>query len=376
MRTLYSRPIAPARGRTAYDVKSRLKGGFFAARKETQTVQKSIKKVVFLKQDGSIIEFEKFNPYHDQLGRFSTGNAFVTFSPGSNPAQAKRSIDRENERRKKEGVDGEVGGKFVNVGTAGGKDKYHPMPYNEAKRLAAEHGKAAKPKEQPKSEFKPAKTKKEAVEYAKKELGFQKVSYGTKLDIDAINHINEQISSIQAKYPEVKGAVQELKTTTKRRIYAQTRTYPDGSINLEMASAQYGKGLPTLEARYAANVKDGYHPAGTTANSIIWHEYGHILAAQATMQQMGIKTAAIFDPGQRREFINRRQNTSIEKEWLNKAAQKMKISADTLSAAISRYAKENGAGEAFAEAFAEVNCSKSPRRESVELMKISGYYRK
>ncbi len=343
--------------------------------KSSEIPEKSVQRVEFLKQDGSIIEFEKFNPYHDQLGRFSTGNAFVTFSPGSNPTQAKRSIDRENERRRKEGIEGEVGGKFVNVGTTGGKAGYHPIPYDEAKRLAAEHGKEAERKEPPKSEFKPAKTKKEAVEYAQKELGFQTVSYGTKLDIDTINHINEQISSIQAKYPETIGAVQVLKTTTKQRTYAQIRTRSDGSMNLEIASTQYRQGLSVLEKSYKIDVDGGYHPAGTTANSIIWHEYGHILAAQATMKQMGIKTAAIFDAEQQREFINQRRNVKIESEWLSKAAQNMNISGKTLSATISDYSKENP-GEAFAEAFAEVNCAKSPRKEALELVKASGYYRK
>lgn len=45
------------------------------------SLEKSVQRVEFLKQDGGIIEFEKFNPYHDRRGRFSTGNAFVTFSP-------------------------------------------------------------------------------------------------------------------------------------------------------------------------------------------------------------------------------------------------------------------------------------------------------
>ena len=225
--------------------------------------------------------------------------------------------------------------------------------------------------------FRPAKTQAEAEQYARQELGFWEVDFGDHLDMETINHINEQIHAVQEKYPELKGAVQSLRTAKlEEGAYAQTLAHSDGDNDIEISSMSYGRGLFALEALYAVDVKKGYHPAGTTASSIIWHEYGHILAAQATMQQMGIKTAAIFDPSQRRNFINRRRNANIENEWLNEAAQKMKISAGTLSAAISRYAKENGAGEAFAEAFAEVNCSKSPRGESVELMKISGYYRK
>ena len=65
--------------------------------------------------------------------------------------------------------------------------------------IAREKDRAAAAK--PKVTFTPAKTKKEAIAYAQSELGFTSASYGTKLDIDTINHINEQITQIQAQYP-------------------------------------------------------------------------------------------------------------------------------------------------------------------------------
>lgn len=338
-----------------------------------KTKKKLVHTIVFCKSDGSIIEFEKFNPYHDQLGRFSTANSFTMFSPGSNPMQAKRSIDRENARRKKEGVEGEVGGKFVNVGT-NGKNGYSAMPYNQAKRLAAENAKQVESK-QPKSNFKPAATKKEAIEYAKKELGFQKVSYGTKLDIDTINHINEQISSIQAKYPEVKGSVQELKTTTAKNVYAQIRTKSDGTMNFEIGSAQYGKGLAAMEASYKRDVERGFHPSGTSANSIVWHEYGHVLGSLSTRNRMNVSAEAMTnDRATRLDFINRRRSNDVESEWVRTAAKNMNIGPRDLGKSISRYATKNY-GETFAEAFAEVNCSDVPRRGAIEVVKAGGYYR-
>lgn len=47
--------------------------------------------VVFRKEDGTTVEFRKFNPYHDSRGRFSSANsaASFTFSPGKSRAHDK-----------------------------------------------------------------------------------------------------------------------------------------------------------------------------------------------------------------------------------------------------------------------------------------------
>lgn len=292
-----------------------------------EKLQSSAKKIVFLKRDGGIIEFEKFNPYHDQLGRFSTGNAFVTFSPGNNPAQAKRSIDRENERRKKEGVEGEVGGKFVNVGAAGGKDKYHPMPYNEAKRLAAEHARQAERKEPPKSSFKPAKTAKEATKYARETLGIEKTDFG-KLHIDVCNQINQSLTEHFNQFPELKknfdfvGSAQArnrlVSAEIKRMYLAETikyykKAHPDwdderarnqaerrweadkkqfkinrvpGNTYAQSVSGgiltgitineKFGKNPAAMNQALERDVKSGWHPQGAgSIKAVVDHEIGH-----------------------------------------------------------------------------------------------------
>lgn len=90
-------------------------------------------------------ELRKFNPYHDQMGRFSDGNSFVMFSPGSNPNQAKRSIDRENAKRKQQGVEGEVTGAFVNMLAGGGG----ATTYAAARQAAADGKQAYEDKQKP-----------------------------------------------------------------------------------------------------------------------------------------------------------------------------------------------------------------------------------
>ena len=79
-------------------------------------------------------EMRKFNPYHDRLGRFSNGRDFVMFRPGKDPNQAQRAIDRENAKRKAEGVAGEVNGAFDNVGIYNNGSA--PLSYANAKQRA------------------------------------------------------------------------------------------------------------------------------------------------------------------------------------------------------------------------------------------------
>lgn len=282
-----------------------------------------------------IHEIEKFNPYHDRLGRFSTANgaASFTYKPGASTAHD-RAIAREKERH-----------------------------------AAAE---AAKPK----FTFTPAKTKKEAVEYAQTQLGFQKASYGTKLDIDTINHINEQIARVQHEYPEVKGAVSELKTWNHQRAYAAIETNSDGSMKFLIGTAQYSQGLDAVKRQYASDVSTGFHPIGTNAGSIVYHEYGHVLANISTKQGMGVsakgKVAANY--ADQLKFISSRKSNSVEKEWLFEAAKTTGSKPSEIMKTVSRYAQKNPA-ETFAEAFSEVMGSASPRKESVELVKASGWYR-
>lgn len=286
-----------------------------------------------------IVEVEKFNPYHDSLGRFATAQGYSSFTirtkdPGKQH-MADMAIAREKERS-----------------------------------AAAEA--AAKPK----FTFTPAKTKKEAVAYAQNELGFTKVSYGTKLDIDTINHINEQIAKVQQQYPEVKGAVTELKTWSKANAYAAIETGADGSMNFLIGTKLYGNGLESVKRQYDSDVKSGFHPEGTTAGSIVYHEFGHVLANISAKKSLGVsangRIAANYTD--RSNFISNRRNNTTERQWVADAAKSTGTSARQLQANISRYGQKN-AGEAFAEAFSEVMGSSSPRESSVALVKASGWYR-
>ena len=195
------------------------------------------------------------------------------------------------------------------------------------------------------------------------------------MDIETINHINEQITKIQAKYPETKGAVQTLKTNSKSTSIAQIVTLSDGTARLEFSSKHYGNGLKELEAHQNKNVESGWAPKGTTAKDIVWHEYGHVLANISSKNSFGIKpTDTIPNIEMRKSFIQSRRSGKPESQWINDAAKSLGKTTKEISFGISRYAMTDHK-EAFAEAFAEVNGSPSPRPEAIALVKASGYYK-
>lgn len=328
----------------------------------------------------SFAELMKFNPYHDRLGRFTSGGGFgvssslytgdpktkaVTFSANPHTRAGALAIARHG------GV----------VPTAYGDDYAPPKKVEKPKpkKPKVEKPKTEPPKEEPKkieSDFKPAKNKKEAIQYAKTELGFDSVSYGTKLDLETINHINKQVADIQVNYPEVKGAVQQLKTTTSKRVYAQVATDSFGGMSLEIGSHIYGRGMAQLEKEYQKDVNSGFHPKGTNAKDIIWHEYGHVISGIHSKEKVGIaanEKISSFD--KRMEFVNQRRTGGWEKEVYKQATGKeySGSGAKDFASKISKYATSN-AKELFAEAFAEFNGSENPSSECIALMKAAGIF--
>lgn len=329
-------------------------------------------------------EIAKFNPYHDRLGRFATGGGFMNSNWIGHPDKQARTFSANpHTRAGAMAIARESALSHETIGRAYGLGTTKPAPGNKQpkpqkpkpQKPKAEKPKTEKPKEQPQeSNFTPAKTKKAATEYAVKELGFEKVSYGTKLDIDTVNHINKQITDIQAKYPEVKGAVQEVKVSSSSKMYACIETDGTGRMTLKVSSKLYGNGLEALEQQYKRDCDVGFHPKGTTAKDIVWHEYGHVYAGVQSKKSVGVgskETIPMSDGGKRIDFIINRRGGTYEKGIANTASKSLGKSVGDMQKSISRYAQKN-VKELFAEAFAEFNGSPNPSPECIALMKAAG----
>lgn len=321
---------------------------------------------------------EKFNPYHDRLGRFATSGGFMnsaytgdpdkqarTFSANPNTRAGAMAIARASQE-----------GNHPVVGSAYGKTTI-PEPKKQPPKKA-EKPKTKKPKkeiEQKEDEngFKPAKTKKEAIEYAKNNLNIPLASYGN-CDIDTINHINQEITAIQKKYPQLKDAVQSIDIDNRTGIFAAAGTSTSGRCTFYIGHKQYAKGIESLEKSYQSDVDSGFHPKNTDYKSIIWHEYGHIYAYTQYKAQMGFKPKDILGFMDGFDYSANVKSRSFEKAAVRDAAKSLKITQKELKSRISRYAEKNPA-ETFAEAFAEFNNSPNPRPECIALMKAAGIFK-
>lgn len=79
----------------------------------------------------------KYNPYHDKKGRFTTRGTMNYFSPGKNPVQAKRSIDREKAKAKADGFYDPNKNAEQHLAWWSGKDKQKAGPVIPKKRGVA-----------------------------------------------------------------------------------------------------------------------------------------------------------------------------------------------------------------------------------------------
>ena len=184
------------------------------------------------------------------------------------------------------------------------------------------------------------------------------------------------MSDIQTKYPETKGAVQEFKVSSSGKMYACIETAADGRMTLKVSSKLYGNGLEVLEQQYKADCDTGFHPKGTTAKDIVWHEYGHVIGGINAKKAVGVaanKTISSFDGGKQIDFILNKRAGKWEQGVYEKATGEKFTpgGARKYGGKISRYAQKN-AKELFAEAFAEFNGSSNPSPECIALMKAAG----
>lgn len=271
----------------------------------------------------------KFNPYHDRLGRFTSAGtaASFTYAPGKSKAHD-LAIAREKERT------ASAAGAINDGG------------------------------------FKPAQTKEEAIEYAKTKLHMEAANYGN-IGLDEINHINQEITKIQEKYPELSEAVKEIRPEKREGVFAAAGTGYSGQNCLYIGEKHYGRGLESVKSTYQKDVDSGYHPANTDQRAIIWHEYGHIYAYTQYKTQMGFKVKDSLGYYDGLDFAKSVRGRGFEKSVIRDAAKALKITQKELKGSISRYSEKNPA-ETFAEAFAEYNNSPSPRPECIAMMKAAG----
>lgn len=247
------------------------------------------------------------------------------------------------------------------------------------KKAQVQKAMAEKQVEEPQaSAFTPAKTIQEAEKYAKNELNFEVVDFG-ETTVDVSNEINRVIGEIFDKYPEIEidriisGQTNARYTLAMHKTNLVQKTGKLTKGTLEIGNIQR-KSFSEVENILSKSVKSGFF-VKTDAGYLetrIWHEAGHQYGSYIE-SELFKKRFPDFE-------TNNKAYTSYLKDVLKKQFYKdvlKESKADMKKRGlvfdvknISQYAAVNPS-ELFAEAFAEVNCSKSPSKEAETIVKIA-----
>ncbi len=186
------------------------------------------------------------------------------------------------------------------------------------------------------------KTAEEVQELMKSE-GWFKRGFNERVDLSGVDtesakSIHDSYSKVFAKYPQLKGAFENVESATlEKDVYAQSYL----SKGRVQVNKRFYENYKILCKSYESDVKSNWHPAGTSADSIVIHEIGHNVNG----------------------YLWRTHGEGIEEKIISEAFKKIgqKWTDDNVEKYLSKYARKGGVQEFFAEAFAEYIDSKTPR---------------
>ena len=174
------------------------------------------------------------------------------------------------------------------------------------------------------------------------------------MDVRGAKEVHDAFEKIFDMYPEFKNKFSAPNAyLMKKGTYADTQWMKTGDSAISFNVSDF-KDWTKLERKYADDAAKLFHPVGTTANSIIYHEIGHSIDCYMT---------EILEATHGKKYFS-----SFVKQ---KALQRLKIKSgdDTIKASLSGYATKD-AMEFFAEAIGEFFGSKNPRPVAAEVGKI------
>lgn len=310
----------------------------------------------------------KFNPYHDAQGRFSTvgGAISFTFRPGASAAHD-NAIAREKVRTKQE-----------------------------------------REKENPKVQFTPAKTTKEAEAFAHDALGIPNARYG-KLSVDVANQMNQSLAEHFNQFPELKKQIQFVGSAQQReKLLAESKKANAYRMAYDFYKRQgYSdeQAHSIAEKETNARTKNGhFKPRRVDGDAIAQSAFGdywekHGIQGIAVNEKYGAKTTTIeglasaavlskWNPegtGTIKAYIDHElghQIDSLTGARNNSAIQKLYNDIDAqggvkaMQEAVSRYAHQKSGGnpnkysEFVAEAWAEYRNNPNPRQTAKQVGQI------
>lgn len=170
------------------------------------------------------------------------------------------------------------------------------------------------------------------------------------LDNDSAKHVVSAYQRIFDRFPALKGQfpAPRIGATTNSNAYASCATSTNGQITLNKSRCS---SWDALVKAYKSDVYKGFHPEGTTAESVVLHEFGHAIDGWLARSGL-VKTDTDY----------------ASSSLIEKAFDRSGMSTSTVGWKVSSYAKKNDR-ECFAECFAQGMDSKDPCSLTKELMK-------
>ncbi|WP_093797298.1 minor capsid protein [Sporomusa acidovorans] len=257
---------------------------------------------------------------------------------------------------------------------AEGKIYYVPdsMKYPEWKKSFVDGESKAGLKEMAKADilkvdFIPAKSIREAEQYAVDNLGFSNVSYKD-IDVDVANGVNESIGEFYEEYPVLNGFIQNLETNGRIKATASAgMNVIEGKILPKLMLSKRDlsdlTGVRTLIDKAVSNQwwtpKDG-------AAGIIKHELGHMLEYVTTMKKYGVDLGTT-DVSLINSAFRAIKNGELSSKIKSEALKNLKLvnNKDTITENLSGYGFTSSL-EFLAEAVSEHN----PRPLAQEVVKL------
>lgn len=262
-----------------------------------------------------LVEVEKFNPYHDSRGRFSTsdGAASFTYAPGKSKAHD-NAIAREKERHAASAVS-------------------------------------------PEQRVKDAETKISGL------LSDGSTVNLRGMDPDVADSVAQAVEAVISRYPSMKDAFGGFSTAeTREKTFAVTddvmAVYDHQSGVIHLNNKYYGD-KSTLDKAYADTVEKNFHPKGTTSDSVIAHEMGHAIDEYVSKK--------VID---REDFSNGARVSTYILSDNSREAWKAgnSLTSSRISDDLSKYASKDQY-EYLAEGFAEFVTSPNPRPLATQIGK-------
>lgn len=219
--------------------------------------------------------------------------------------------------------------------------------------------------------FKPFASVKDAEDYTVNALGFSKVSFKG-LNLDVVNSLTGSMYDIYQKYPEIKGFASQFSVSNSDKYAAQAGlVFDQGRItaNLKVSSKFFND--KDIDSIIELNVKYKHWPEGTTKESVLAHEFGHIIEYAHALKRNKTWVAKDVSLIEKEIIFNDIRHGMLSQEIKKEALKTLGLEAskEVIMEELSGYAVTSSL-EFLAEAFAEAECSKSPRRLSKEVLRL------